>query len=189
MNNNELQLPFNDSSHLTDASGGIILRAPELGDLSLLFNIENDTSLWHYGCNTGPYSRYQMEQFITQNSNDIYTDGQLRFMIAESNSPENVLGIADVFCFDARNSRAEVGIMILKKFRGKGIAVKSLEMLHKHCFGFLGMHQLYAYIVKENTPAIKLFESCGYTYSGTLDSWIRRGANYLDVCVYQLVNG
>ena len=57
------------------------LRAVEPEDLGLLDRMENDESLWQHGNVTCPYSRFQLERYIAENSNDIYTDGQLRLII------------------------------------------------------------------------------------------------------------
>ena len=163
----------------------IKLRAPEMDDLHLLFEVENDRKLWLYSSNTGPYSRYQMEQYILSNTNDIYTDCQQRFMIVNPDDETQVYGIADIFNFDARNNRAEVGILVLPDFRGKGIARKALDELSSHSFGFLGLEQLYAFVISDNIAAQNLFRSSGYEEVGLLKSWLRRGSYYIDVNVYQ----
>lgn len=164
----------------------IILRAPEPEDLGIMLDIENDSDLWiHNGGNTGPYSRYQMKQYIAANTNDIFTDKQLRLMIVLPDG--KVAGIVDVFDFDVRNNRAEVGIVVLSEFRGKGIGRNALRMMEEHCFGFLSMNQLYAYVRCDNEAGRKTFLSCGFTETAVLESWIRRGQQYYDVCMYQKI--
>ena len=111
----------------------IKLRAPEPEDLGIMLDIENESDLWiHNGGNTGPYSRYQMKQYIAANTNDIFTDKQLWLMIVLPDG--KVAGIVDVFDFDVRNNRAEVGIVVLSEFRGKGIGRNALRMVEEHCF-------------------------------------------------------
>lgn len=165
----------------------IYLRGPEPEDLDVMLAIENDPDLWAHGNgNTGPYTRYQMKQYIASNTNDIYTDRQLRLMIISS-SAGNVAGIIDVFDFDVRNSKAEVGIVVLPEFRGMGVAQNALRLMEEHCFGFLGINQLYAYIRSDNKAARKVFLSCGFTETAVLKSWIRLGQQYYDVCMYQKI--
>lgn len=164
----------------------IILRAPEPEDLGIMLDIENDSDLWiHNGGNTGPYSRYQMKQYIAANTNDIFTDRQLRLMIVLPDG--KVAGIVDVFDFDVRNNRAEVGIVVLSEFRGKGIGRNALRMMEEHCFGFLSMNQLYAYVRCDNEAGRETFLSCGFTETAVLKSWIRRGQQYYDVCMFQKI--
>ena len=84
----------------------IRLRALEPEDLDLLYNIENDQSLWDVGNTNVPYSRYALHNYIAQTTGDIYQDGQVRLMI--ENEQSEVVGIADLVNFDARHQRAEL---------------------------------------------------------------------------------
>ena len=162
----------------------ITLRAPEPEDLEVMLAIENDPDLWtHNSENTGPYTRYQMKQYIAGNANDIYTDRQLRLMISLLDG--KIAGIVDVFDFDVRNSKAEVGIVVLRDFRGRGIGRNALRLMEEHCFDFLGIHQIYAYVRCDNEAALNVFRSCGFTETAVLKSWIRRGQKYYDVCMFQ----
>lgn len=164
-------------------NGAIRLRAPEPEDLDFMLSIENDTQLWEHGGATGPYSRYQLKQFIAESQNDLYTDRQLRLMIEKDG--EGTVGMVDLIAFDPRNRRAEVGIVVSGECRGKGIGKAALALLHTHCFGLLGLHQLYAYILSENAPCMALFASAGYVQSGTMKDWMYVNGRYADVCVMQ----
>ncbi|KAA6308402.1 Spermidine N(1)-acetyltransferase, partial [termite gut metagenome] len=50
----------------------IRLRAPEPEDLTLMYETENDTSLWEFGCLTSPYSRFALKQYIESTQNDLF---------------------------------------------------------------------------------------------------------------------
>lgn len=162
------------------------LRAVEPEDLGLLDRMENDESLWQHGNVTCPYSRFQLERYIVENSNDIYTDGQLRLII-ELRDGETA-GAIDVFSFDPRHRRAELGIVVLKEFRRRGIGRVALSLMERYCFRFLGIHQLYAYIQKENTACLNLFHSSGYDTTGVLKDWLYTSDGYRDVCLLQKLN-
>ena len=70
------------------------LRAPEPEDLEIMLAVENDPGLWeHSSENTGPYTRFQMKQYIAGNTNDIFTDRQLRLMITLTDG--RIAGIVD----------------------------------------------------------------------------------------------
>ena len=164
----------------------IILRAPEPEDLEIMLAVENDPLLWkHSSEKTGPYTRYQMKQYIAENTNDIFTDRQLRMMIELQDG--RIAGMVDVFDFDARNNKAEIGIVVLPEFRGRGIAKAAISGMEAHCFGFIGINQLYSYVRNDNVAARSVFDSCGFTEVAVLKSWIRRGNKYYDVCLYQKI--
>lgn len=162
----------------------IRLRAPEPEDLDVMMEIENDDFLWrHSSVNTGPYSRFQLKRYIEENENNIYIDNQQRFMIEVSGG--RVAGMIDVFDFDSRNNRAEIGVVVLPSFRSCGIAALAINKIEEHCFGFLGMKQLYSYVRQDNRAAISLFRKCGFAEVGVLKSWIRCSHEYCDVAIFQ----
>lgn len=164
----------------------IRLRAPEPEDLEVMMAVENDPDLWeHSSENTGPYTRFQMKQYIAANTNDIFTDRQLRFMVTLTD--DTIVGIVDVFDYDVRNNKAEIGIVVLPEFRGKRIGYNAMSKLEEHCFKFLGINQLYSYVRCDNKPGCNLFRSCGFTETAVLKSWLRRGSRYYDVCLYQKI--
>ena len=162
---------------------GYILRAPELNDLDLMYQFENNSALWE-GNATGPYSKFLLKQYIEQNRNDLYTDHQLRLMIAHG---KEVVGMIDICRFDRFHNRAEVGIVIAEAHRGKGIGHLSLQLLSEYCFGYLGIHQLYAYIDITNEASFRLFIGCGFKECAHLKDWIRSGSRYRDVKMVQLI--
>ena len=148
---------------------GIRLRAPEPEDLEVMFRFENATDVWEMSNTTGPYSRFQLKQYIEQTQNDLFADRQLRLMIENGN--RQVVGIVDLCSFDPLHNRAEVGIMVDKSCRRQGIGRNALALLEEHCFRYLGIHQLFAYIAVENLPSRRLFAACGYKESAVLKEW------------------
>ncbi len=163
----------------------IRLRAPEPEDIDEMLQLENDESSWENSCVTGPYSRYQLKNYIAGSQNNLFSDGQLRLMITLVSG--KTVGIIDLFTFDARHRRAEIGIVVKKEFRRQGIACEALYLLEHHCFCLLGIHQLYAYIRTDNLPSLNLFHKAGYTFCATLKDWIYTGKGYKDICIAQKI--
>ncbi len=159
------------------------MRAVEPQDLDLLYEWENDTELWSSGASSEPYSRYVLKQYIAESNKDVYEKKQLRFMIERSD--KTVVGIIDLFDFDPFHSRAAVGILIGKEHHRQGYASEALELLIGYAQDFLNIHQLYAHITNTNKPSLRLFEKLKFQHTATLQSWIRQGDEYIDVCVFQ----
>lgn len=167
-------------------AGKISLRAPEPEDLSVMAAVENDESMWEVSTTTGPYSRYQLKAYLESSQNDVYADRQLRLMI--EHDTDGTVGMIDLCSFDPRHNRAEVGIVVLPGYRRKGVAREALRLMEAHCFNLLGIHQLYAYVLADNTACLQLFLASGYNKSGCLTQWIRTGTVYKDVCIVQKFN-
>lgn len=164
----------------------IHLRAPEPEDLEVMLAFENDESIWEQSSATGPYSRYQLKRFLQESQNDLFVDRQLRLMIVTAKG--DVAGIVDLCAFDPRHNRAEIGVVIRKEFRRQGIGRKALELLERHSFNLLGIHQLYALVREDNLASLALFQSSGYSQSGCLKEWYRSGIGFSDVFVFQKFN-
>ena len=162
----------------------VTLRAMEPDDLDLLYKIENDTRLWNIGATNVPYSRYTLHDYIATSSDDIYADRQVRMMV--ENTQGSVVGIADVVRFDARNRRAEVGIVILNEHRRHGYGLHTLSCLADYAQRILHLRQLYAVVDATNEAAVCLFSKAGYQRSASLPDWLYDGREYHDALLMQI---
>lgn len=69
----------------------IYLRAVEPEDMDVMYEMENDPSMWDISNFTVPYSRYVLRQYIEGSQCDVFADKQLRLMIM-SKSDHRILG-------------------------------------------------------------------------------------------------
>lgn len=165
-----------------------MLRALEPEDLDFLYKVENNTGIWEVSNTLVPYSRFVLKQYLEQAHLDIHTAKHLRLVICEPNN-HNAIGFVDLFEFDPKNKRVGVGILVYEpQDRRKGFARAALELLLPYCFEQLGMHQVYANIGAQNAASIKLFESLGFSLSGTKRDWLWSSTGYTDELIYQIIN-
>lgn len=167
----------------------IILRALEPSDIDLMYQWENDTSIWEVSGTLAPFSRYTMEQFVKAAHQDIFTTRQLRLAIdlkATQETPISTIGYIDLYEFDPAHMRAGVGILIGDmESRRKGLGLESLDLLSRYAFNILNMHQLFCHVHVNNEPSIRLFSAAGYSLSGELRDWTLRNGNWVNVYVMQ----
>jgi len=167
----------------------INLRAIEPEDIDLIYQWENDRSIWHLSNTIAPFSRYLIEQYILNSENDIYSEKQLRLMIDVSGSgTKRTIGSIDIFDFDPVNKRAGLGIFINADERKKGFAFKALLEVIEYSFSKLGLHQLYCNITEDNEASLKLFQKAGFEISGLKKEWVFCSDKYLDEYILQLIN-
>lgn len=169
------------------SSVDIELRAIEPEDATLMYMWENDRELWRFGRTHAPLSLHQIREYIDGYSGDVYAEGQLRLMIcAEGKS----VGMVDLYDIDAVNRRAGVGIMVSKEWQHRGVGQLAIARLAEYSGNVLGLHQLWCVCGEENTPALQLFRSQGFSINGRLRSWVRIGQSYRDAYLLQrlLVN-
>ena len=161
----------------------ITLRAIEPEDLDLLYQIENDQSLWSVSATNVPYSRYTLHDYIANSSGDIYVDHQVRMMI--ENEDHQVVGIVDLVNFDPSNRRAEVGLIIEKPYRKSGYAQATIEAMCDYAVRVLHLSQVFAFIDADNLPCITLFRKLRWDESARLRKWLFDGTDYHDAIVMQ----
>ena len=164
-----------------------ILRALEPDDLDILYDTENDKSLWKYSNTSSPFSKHSLKKFIENSHLDIIEHKQVRLVLSDkSNLP---FGFIDLFKYDMINKRAGVGIIIFEKYRSRGLGSISLDLIENYVKKYIPIHQLYANISTENIESIKLFEKHGYLKVGNKKDWIFYNNKYFDELLYQKILG
>ena len=182
----------------------LFFRAMEPEDLTLLFQMENRQESRISGESRIPYSYDLLKRYIENSQQETFlSSGQLRLLACQSSlgkqdgSPAFPsacpqaeafdIGIVDFFNYDAFCQRAEIGILVLPRFRNQGYGEKILRSAADYAKNQLNLHQLYAEILAGNTASIRIFESCGFRNCGCKKDWFRAGGQWRDVLSYQLV--
>jgi diamine N-acetyltransferase len=164
----------------------IALRALEPTDLDTLYRWENDTALWVVSDTVAPYSREALWHYLKEYTGDIYAQRQLRLMITMAGDGTPV-GTVDFLNFDPLNNRAELGLFIEQGSRGQGYGLRALRLLTAYARDHIGLRQLYVFIAVDNVVCLKLFEDFGYRRAGTLQAWVKRGTDYRDAVLLQMI--
>ena len=164
----------------------IHLRALEFEDINFLFITENDPSFWEISSTQTPFSRYILEQYITNSHQDIYTAKQLRLIIAE-NDTDQAVGMIDLFDYNPQHQRAGVGILITNENKEKGFASEALSILIDYSFKTLNVHQLFANISSDNIASLTLFKKFNFKKVGIKKEWIYTNSTYKNEILFQLI--
>jgi len=164
-----------------------ILRALEPDDLDILYDTENDKSLWKYSNTSSPFSKHSLKKFIENSHLDIIEHKQVRLVLSDKNNLP--FGFIDLFKYDMINKRAGVGVIIFEKYRSKGLGSISLDLIENYVKKYIPIHQLYANISSENIESIKLFEKHNYLKVGNKKDWIFYNNKYFDELLYQKILG
>ena len=160
------------------------LRALEPNDLELVYEVENDKSLWVYSNTSSPFSRHTLKKFIENSHLDIIEHKQLRLVIADD---EQSYGFIDLYDYDFINRRVGVGIIIFKKYRSKGIGLSSLQLTENYLLEHVPIHQVYANISSKNKESISLFEKSGFVNIGLKKDWIFYNNKFNDELLFQKI--
>lgn len=157
------------------------LRALEPEDLELLYDIENDPAIWDVGTPTGPYSKYALRRYLEEAPADLYQTGWQRLVIVSDEGA--AVGLLDLTNFSPSNRSAEVGIALLRQYRGCGLARRALQLLACHCAARHNLLQLYAYVAADNASSRQLFKAAGFSDVALLPRWHYAAGRYHDIVV------
>ena len=165
----------------------IFLRALEPEDLTLLYALENDETLWELSSTQTPFSKFILKQYLENSHRDIYEVKQLRLVICK-NQTSQAIGFIDLFDFNPQHQRAGVGIVVFSKENlQKGYASQALQLVINYGKKHLNLHQLFANILSDNTASIKLFEKKGFVKTGEKKDWIFTNKTYKTEYFYQYI--
>lgn len=165
------------------------LRALEPEDIDLLYDWENNSLLWYLSNTVAPFSRFALEQYVLNVNQDIFSSKQLRMMIdVNDENGKKSIGSIDLFDFDPANSRAGLGVLIIKSERQKGYAGEALALMIDYCFDVLHLHQLYCNISEDNKASLRLFEKAGFNIIGHKKEWLHIKENWVDELLLQKLN-
>jgi len=164
----------------------LLLRAMEPEDMDILYKWENDTEVWHHSSTLMPYSKFALKDYLENSLKGILHTHQLRIM-ADDKQTGKTIGTIDIYDFDPVHSRAGVGLLVDKAYRGRGLGEEMLRLCGEYAFRFLFLNQLYAYIAVNNAASYNLFIKCGYRRTGLLKDWVKTEQDFEDVFLVQLI--
>ncbi|WP_339627482.1 GNAT family N-acetyltransferase [uncultured Maribacter sp.] len=165
----------------------IYLRALEQEDLDFLYELENNTDVWEVSGTIAPYSKSVLQLYLDNAHRDIFDVKQLRLVICDLK--HKAIGLIDIFDFEPNHKRAGIGIIILDtEQRNKGIGSESITLLCDYAFDVLGLRQIYANILEENSASMHLFRKLGFDVVGVKKDWVRVKNTFKNEVLLQKIN-
>ncbi len=98
-----------------------------------------------------------------------------------------IIGVMSLQNINFKDSNAEVGFWIGKRYWKKGLAREALELVLGFSFGELKLHRVYAVVHSQNAASIRLLERSGFTHEGTWREGCYLGHRWNDVYAYGIL--
>lgn len=122
------------------------------------------------------------------------TIDELMAYIAEKNASDNALllgifwkennehiGNVKLEPIDHETGTATMGILIgEKEYWGKGVATEVTDLIAQYAFETLGLYEVNLGVISENTPAIRVYEKCGFEVSHINEKAIDHDGEHFD---------
>lgn len=112
-----------------------------------------------------PYSLKDAIKFIRKSQYEVRKMKGYNFGIALKET-DSVIGGIGLHCIDWKNSNAELGYWIGKKYWGKGLMTEAVRLILDFGFKELKLHKIYAHCFEENVASAKVLEKCGFILEG-----------------------
>jgi diamine N-acetyltransferase len=163
------------------------LRAPEHDDLDKLYRWENDPTQWDNALCSAVVSRHILWSYLQNYDDDIFANGQVRFMIDVVGEETTTIGTVDLCDFSGRDRRAFLSIYIEEPYRGHSYGARALDAAKNIALQRYNLEQLAAIVAADNAASLSLFAKAGFVKSGTLRNWLSRGHARVDAILLQLL--
>lgn len=98
-----------------------------------------------------------------------------------------IIGEVDLHHIDWRNSSAELGYSISKRFQGQGLAARSVMFLTGYAFERLELNRLQIRCAVDNSRSVQLAENMGFLKEGILKEAEFLNGRFLDHYVFRLL--
>lgn len=164
----------------------IRLRAVEPEDIDLMYQWENDCTVWEVSGTLVPFSRHTLQRFLDEQQFDIWQTRQQRLII--ENKEGKAVGAVDLFGLEPLHRRAGIGILIAEEEdRRRGYAKDAVTTLCRYAHEVLGLHQLWCNVGSNNIASRVLFFGCGFEECGTMREWLWHPDGWEDQLMLQKI--
>ena len=155
------------------------LRYPELQDAEWMLAQELSPDATAYSDYDADFTLADVKNFIDLNRTGA-DPSQARLLIEADGKPA---GMIDLTGISKRNGHADIGILVSKEFRGKGVGTEALREAVQIA-AMMGIFHIKALISSANLSSVRLFEKVGFEKIGKLPGWLNHG--HADGIIYYL---
>lgn len=132
-----------------------------------------------------PVSELAVKQWLQDNQKD---RNQVLFGVFCHDSHQ-FIGIARLMFIDWISRTADVGLYIGERtYRGKGLGTEIVHMILSYGFECLNLRKLSLRVLESNIPAVKCYESCGFTREGCLVNHYWIDGDYKNAVLMSIFN-
>ncbi len=163
----------------------VTLRAPEQCDLESMREIRNIVEDRYQYRTWREISKYKQETYYW---NEVINSPNHIVFVIEDNTTKKVVGECRASFIDWTNSNAEMAIVLHTDYRRKGYGKEAMSLFIEYLFKYANLHRLVAIICKANKSSLRMFESAGFLYEGTLKDYKKYKGKYHDAVQLSCIN-
>ncbi len=148
--------------------GVVALRRPAPGDVDAIYAACQDPDIARFTTVPSPYERQDAVDWF-ERSGDNWRNGEsASFVIVDATTSE-LLGNLGVVRFDRAQDVAEVGYLVKREARGRGVASRAVSLVASWALGDLGFGRLEMLTDVRNHASQRVAEKAGFRREGEID--------------------
>jgi RimJ/RimL family protein N-acetyltransferase len=152
--------------------------------LQKLQELHNDQDIWGNLFNIDFVDSNSQEAWWKSLSNKKH---DLRYVICFEDNPDEIIGRLRIQNINHQHNNCEVGLDIIKEYRGKGFGFISYQMLLQFLFDEFNMNMVYLRVADFNPGARKLYEKVGFRETGKFPKFFFRKGQFWDYILMSLL--
>ena len=147
-------------------------RAPDLPAFLEVFGRADDLRYWSHG----PLADEAAAQEYLAGIADGWRQRRLFQWAIADRGTDAMVGTVTLAAWDRGNRRAEIGFILGRMHRGRGLAREAVRRALAFGFGEMGLHRVEADVDPDNTASFALLHALGFQREGLLrDRWFTFG--------------
>lgn len=178
--------PYEEFPHIITSE--VTLRKIVETDLDRLFEIYSNENLFQYSPVMLKKNKETVKNMISHFDRDFNKRKGIFLGICQSNSPDSIVGIAEMFDYNSDVKMITIGYRLHEQFWGKGIATMAVNAMTAYLFNRVGVNRIQAFVLPENTKSKNVLQRNKFTQEGIVrQGYIWRGRGVVDLVMYSLL--
>jgi RimJ/RimL family protein N-acetyltransferase len=171
---------------ITTSKSRILLRPPEMNDVSTIYKLVRDPQVFRYTHVPYPYQRKHAVMYVNIAADGLKKKTGYMFVIVDKETGQ-LIGALGLHQVSPLHKKAELGYWIGKPFRGFGYATEASRLLIDYGFKKLKLKRIYAYAMTGNTNSRNILKKCGFMKEGLLRDYVKHQGRWRDVYAYAIL--
>ena len=146
--------------------GELTLRPPEAGDAEAVTAACQDPEIQRWTLVPSPYRREHAEEWLASAPGRVQAGEAVSLLAFQGDG--RLAGSFSLMELDLASGYAEIGYWVAPWARGRGVATRSVRLLHEWAVGELGLRRIEILPDVANAPSRRVAERCGYHDTGEL---------------------
>ena len=166
----------------------VILRKIADNDIEGLFEIYNNKNIFTYIPGDIKKNKDTVLNMIGHFERDFNKRKSIFLGIYLPDAPDQIVGVAELFEYDAKINMITIGYRLNERYWGKGIATQAVKAMVDYLFKFVGMNRIQAFVMPANEKSQRVLEKNNFIKEGILRQaqyWM--GIGVVDLILYSLL--